>query len=183
MVGKLTKRLVESITPAEKDSFVWDTELKGFGVKVSPKGKRIYILQTYITGQLKRITLGVHGPITCDQARQEAARLIGQIAGGANPATEKATAKKVISLAELAKRYLEQHAELKKKARSLVEDRRMLTSFILPALGRLKVNAIGRADVAKLHHSMRATPYQANRVLALVSKMMNLSEKWGLRVQ
>src|SRR5512132_2455942 len=49
------------------------------------------------------------------------------------------------------------------------------------ALGNRKVADVTRADIGKLHHSLRETPHQANRVLALVSKMMNLAEKWGLR--
>ena len=52
---------------------------------------------------------------------------------------------------------------------------------ILPALGKLKICDITRADVARLHHSLRATPVAANRCLALLSTMMNLAEKWGLR--
>ncbi len=181
MVGKLTKRLVESIAPAEKDSFVWDTEIKGFGVKISPAGKRIYILQTHIAGKLKRLTIGAHGPITCDQARQSASRWLGQIASGQDPAQEKAAAKQTLTVAGLAERYLAEHGELKKKPRSLVEDRRMLNSFIIPRLGSRKLDSITRGDVAKLHHGMRETPYQGNRVLALLSKMFNLAERWGLR--
>ena len=57
----------------------------------------------------------------------------------------------------------------------------MINLLILPALRNRKVADVTRADVCKLHHSLRKTPYQANRVLALVSKMMNLAEKWGLR--
>jgi integrase len=181
MVGKLTKRLVESIAPAEKDSFVWDTDLKGFGLKVSPAGKRIYVLQTYVGGRLKRLTVGEHGPLTCDQARAEVLRLKGKIAGGADPAQEKAEVKKAPTVADLAQRYLEEHAEAKKKPASVAEDRRMLAGFILPALGSRKVSAVSRGDVAKLHHALRETPYQANRVLALLGKMFSLCEKWGLR--
>lgn len=181
MKVKITKRAIEAIAPQAKDLVLFDTELIGFLCKITPAGRRVYFAEARVAGRKTRVTIGQHGHVTADQARVEAHRLLAEMAGGKNPGIEKAAAKKIITVAELAERYLEQHAELKKKARSLVEDRRMLDSFILPALGRLKVNAIGRADVAKLHHSMRATPYQANRVLALVSKMMNLAEKWGLR--
>lgn len=181
MVSKLTKRLVESIAPTEKDSFAWDSELKGFGVKVTPKGSRVYILHYRHHGRLKRYTIGKHGPITCDQARQEAARLVGQVAGGVDPGELKTTERAVVTVGDIARRYIEEHAEPKKKARSLAEDRRMLASFILPALGGRKIGEVSRGDVAKIHHTMRSTPYQANRVLALLSKMFNLAERWGLR--
>ena len=57
----------------------------------------------------------------------------------------------------------------------------MLDKIILPALGKRKVVDVTRADVTKLHHANRAAPYQANRVLAVLSKMFNLAERWGLR--
>lgn len=181
MVGKLTKRLVESIAPTEKDSFVWDTEIAGFGLKVTPAGKRVYVLQTRINGRLKRLTIGEHGPITCEQARSETAKLRGAIAGGDDPAAVKAAVKQAPTLSVIAERYLAEHAALKKKPRSQHEDRRMLNSLILPRLGSRKVDALNRGDVAKLHYSLRETPYQANRALALLSKMLNLAERWGLR--
>ena len=49
------------------------------------------------------------------------------------------------------------------------------------ALGAIKVTALRRDDVAALHHEMREKPYQANRTLGVVSKMMNQAEAWGLR--
>ena len=53
---------------------------------------------------------------------------------------------------------------------------------ILPKLGRRRVDSVTRADVSKFHHSLRSTPYKANRALALLSKVMNLAEEWGLRL-
>jgi integrase len=61
------------------------------------------------------------------------------------------------------------------------EYRRNLRRFILPALGKLRVSDISRADVARFHHSLRHIPYQANRNLEIVSKMFGLAEMWGLR--
>ena len=56
-----------------------------------------------------------------------------------------------------------------------------LRLHVLPTLGRMKVAAITRPDITNLHHSMRDRPGAANRVLALLSKMFNLAEKWDLR--
>ena len=56
-----------------------------------------------------------------------------------------------------------------------------MDKIILPALGKRKAAEVTRAEVAKLHHAQRAAPYQANRVLAVLSKMFNLAERWGLR--
>ena len=60
-------------------------------------------------------------------------------------------------------------------------DRQMLHAYVLPKLGSLKIADVTRRDVIALHYGLRNKPYAANRVLALLSKMFNLAEKWGLR--
>ena len=67
------------------------------------------------------------------------------------------------------------------KASTAKEYRGNLRRLILPALGRLAVPGITRADVAKFHHDLRHIPYQANRCLKMVSKLFVLAEMWGLR--
>ena len=57
----------------------------------------------------------------------------------------------------------------------------MIEAHIKPKLGKVKVAGLSRAEVARLHHGMRETPYEANRTLAVFSKMLNLAEAWGLR--
>ena len=84
-------------------------------------------------------------------------------------------------VADLAERFLVEHAEAKRKARTAGEYRRLLDKIILPALAKRKVTDVTRAEIAKLHHANRASPYQANRLLAVLSKMFNLAERWGLR--
>ena len=84
MRRKITKRAVDDVAPGQSDQFVWDTELKGFGLKVTPAGNKVYILQ-YRTGgrgsPTKRVTIGRHGALTPDQARSEATRLTGASRG------------------------------------------------------------------------------------------------------
>ena len=83
MREKITKRVVDKMAVDNRDVFVWDTEIKGFGLKITPAGRKIYILQTRIEGRLKRLTIGPHGsPWTPEKARTEAKRLLGQIADG-----------------------------------------------------------------------------------------------------
>lgn len=182
MKTKITKRAIESIQSVEgKDFLVWDSDLKGFGCKITPAGKRIFVLQYRVGGRQRRFTIGQLGALTVDQARREATRLLGVVASGIDPADGKIAAKELPTISQLAKRYLSEHAEPKKKPRSIALDRSMLINIVLPAMGRRKVQAVTRKDVAKLHHDLRKTPYQANRVLALMSKMLNLAERWGLR--
>ena len=184
MRGKITKRAVDAVEPGTADQFLWDTETKGFGLKVTPAGHRVYILQ-YRTGgrgaPTKRLTLGNHGELTPDQARNEARRLSGIVATGGDPAAARAAEKSAPTVAELADRFLSEHVATKTKARTAAEYRRLVETTILPALGNRRVRDITRTEISRLHHELRDTPYAANRVLAILSKMFSLSEKWGER--
>ena len=182
MKVKITKRTVENVVPSDRDVFLWDTELRGFGCKVTPKGARIYVLQYWNGGRSRRYTLGRHGEVlTPEEARREAQRIKGRVAGGDDPAADRTADRCAPTLAEFAERYLDDHATVKKKPVSVAADERNLRNHILPALGRLKLADISRVHVAKFHQGMRGKPGAANRCLALLSKMFNLAEKWGYR--
>jgi integrase len=184
MLTRITKRTVDAVRSSGANQFLWDSELKGFGLKVTPVGSKVYILQ-YRTGgrgtPTKRVTIGRHGALTPEQARKEAARLSGAIANGADPAAIRTAEKNAPTMAALAERFLAEHVATKTKPRTAVEYRRLVDSIVLPAIGRKQVRDVTRADISRLHHDHRATPYAANRALAVLSKMFGLAEKWGER--
>jgi integrase len=76
---------------------------------------------------------------------------------------------------------LAEHVATKTKPRTAVEYRRLVDSVVLPAIGRKQVRDVTRGDISRLHHDHRATPYAANRAVAVLSKMLALAEKWGER--
>jgi integrase len=178
---KLTKRAVEGLAAGESDLLMWDEAVRGFGVKVTPKGARVYLLQYWFGGRARRVTIGRHGDLTLEEARRKALALRSAVADGGDPAGIRAIDRAVPLLAEFAERYLSDHAAVKKKPLSLAADERNLRNHILPAMGRLKVSAITRTDVVRFHQRMKAKPGAADRCLALLSKMFNLAEKWGIR--
>lgn len=181
-MSKITKTVVERLAPAERDVFAWDSELRGFGVRVKPSGVRSYVVQyRNAHSRSKRMTIGEHGRLTAEEARKQARLILAEVERGGDPAETRDAARKSPTVADLCERYLTDHAAVRKKARSIDGDQRMIVQFISPAIGTRKVADITRADAGKLHHSLGETPYQANRVLALLSKMMNLAEKWALR--
>jgi integrase len=83
------------------------------------------------------------------------------------------------TFADLTAEYLERHAEPKKRASSLRDDRYMIKRVTLPRLGKFQLRTIGRQDVESVHLSLKDRPYFANRVLSLLSKMFSLAVEWG----
>jgi integrase len=163
---------------------VWDNTLPGFGVRVKPSGVRSYIIQyrNRNTSTSRRLTIGQHGPLlTLDQAKKQARAMLADAMRGEDPVEIRKTARRAPSIADLAVDYLERHAVPKKRPKSVRDDRAMLDNIILPKLGAKKVDAIGRRDVEAIQVGMKDRPYQANRVLSLLSKMFNLAIEWKWR--
>lgn len=182
-MAKLTKRFIDSMAPPlQGDLMVWDDDLTGFGLRVKASGAKSFCIQYRAQGRSRRATLGSYGRLTPDEARKLARQMLADVAKGGDPAEVRVQSRKAPTVKDLAERYLAEHAKAKKKPSSIFSDGRLIERFILPALGSKKVEAINRADVARLHHRIgRETPIQANRTLALLSKMMTLAIRWGLK--
>jgi integrase len=179
---KLTKRSVESAQPAEKDVILWDTELTGFACKITPSGRRSYFCY-YRTrdGQQRRPSIGQHGHVTCDEARAIARETLADVVRGYDPSAIRRESRQAPTMAEFAERYLNEHAYPKKKPLSVQADERNLRNHVLPALGTRRITEVTRGDVFRFQHSLNDKPGAANRCMALLSKMFNLAEAWGLR--
>jgi integrase len=181
-MAKLTKRFVESLDLQDSDFIVWDDALTEFGIRVWPTDRRVYFVRYRTKNRVRRYkTLGVHGKITAEQARSMAVQYFGRVHQGDDPVGEQKAMSKSPTVAELAKRYMEEHALVKKKPGSARPDEYNLRLHVLPTLGNRKVADVTRVDIAELHNNMSETPGAANRVLALLSKMFTLAEIWGLR--
>lgn len=181
MAQKLTKTIVDAAKyqgqkENEKD-VRWDSVLPGFGLRVYPSGKKAFILFYRAGGRQRLLTLGLYGALTLDQARTLARQRLGEVAAGGDPLEQKRKAARGETVRALCDAYLERHAVRKKSA---YDDRRRIARLILPDLGHRKVASITRADVAALHTRIgKDAPYEANRTLALLSKMFELARRWG----
>jgi len=179
---RLTKRIIDALSPSATDTFVWDSETRGFGLRVKPSGKKTYFLQyRNKQGRSRRLALGPHGVLTPDEARSMAIIRLAEVKHGEDPATSRRATRRAAKMTTLCDRYLKEHAEPHKKASSVKEDKRLIENRIRPPLGTLSVESVTRADILKLQHSLSKTPYEANRAVALLSKAFNLAEAWGLR--
>lgn len=184
MTGKrFTKRFVESIVPHEKEEILlWDAELKGFGLRVFPTGRRTYFVQyRNLSQHTRRKKIGVHGILTTEQAREEAKKLLGDIAMGEDPSATARLQKNIRTLNDLAKEYLESHSKVKKTPKGQKEDLSFLNGIILKKYGRLSVDKVSTLDLQKIHAELKETPYKANKLRDLLSKMFNLAVQWGWR--
>ncbi|WP_417796367.1 tyrosine-type recombinase/integrase [Terasakiella pusilla] len=160
---KITKRTVDACKPGERDVFIWDSETKGFGLKVTPAGNKIYLFQ-YRLPELRnaaRLTIGKHGdPWTADKARMEAEKYRGDIKKGINPAALKKKriqeAKANITVAELCDEYIEAVPFIilpkigrPKKASSIATDKSNIERHIKPLIGKKRIGNIVRGDVER----------------------------------
>jgi len=185
--GKISKRSVDAHRPGDKDTYLWDAghkdALSGFGIKGTPAGRKVYLIQYRLggrNGRTRRVTIGTHGKITAEVARTRAKVLLGEVAAGNDPASERDKAKAGSALGVVLEQFLSEHVDTKLKPQSADAYRRVARFYILPALKNRRVADIQRADIARLHHSMREKPYQANRTLAVLSIFLNWCEKNGL---
>ena len=178
---KITKRMVDRLRADGTDTFYWDTDLPGFGVRVRGSGRKYYIVQYRADGRVRRITLGRHGAVPPETARRRAMAAIAEAKGGGDPAAARDERRKAVTMTQLGERFLEEYVPNHCKPSTAYEYGRSVKFFIDPRIGRRKVRDIKRSDIAELHHELRDTPYQANRTLGVLSKMFTQAEVWGLR--
>ena len=184
MAERLTKRIVDAAKPGEKDSYIWDASLKGFGLKVTPSGRKVYLVQYRLggrKGRTRRVTLGTHGSLTTEEARGLAKKKIGLVSTGKDPAAEADKTRAGQSMSVLLDRFDEQHIQVKLKPKSQEDYQRNIRVYIKPNIGHMLVHQVTRQDIARLHHSLREKPYVGNRTLAILSKFFNWCEKFGYR--
>lgn len=147
---RLSRRVVEAISAVQRDVFAWDSEVVGFGVKVSLNGLRTYVVQYRIGGRSRRFNIGTHGsPWTPDTARERAKVLLGQVAAGIDPQEEKEEVRRAPTVADLCDLYLSEGLATR-KATSLASARSDVENHIKPLLGTKLASLVTAADVDKL---------------------------------
>jgi integrase len=173
---------VKEIEPPPKGNrIVYDSEIKGFGVRVTAAGARSFVLNYVFNGRERRITIGNYPEWGVEQARNRAMELRRAIDGGTDPLAVREEARAAPTVAELVEKYRNTHLQ-KKRENSRLGDERNLKNWVLPHLGSIKVADVRYADIDKIHRKISETaPIQANRVVALLSKLFSLSIKWEMR--
>lgn len=179
---KLTKTAVDSAQADHKDYELRDTSIPGFLLKVTPTGRKIFMV-AYVArnGQRRKPAIGRFGEITVEQARSIAQDWLADVRKGNDPSAERSAARQAPTVSELFDRFISDYSESRNKPSTVQSNRGYGKTHIIPAIGMLKVPDVTRADISALMKRMTNSPTNANRVLAVVRKMFNMAEVWGLR--
>jgi integrase len=167
--------------PERGNRITYDADLPGFGLRVTVKGVCSYVLNyTNSGGMERRATIGEYPGMKVQAARERAEALRAEIRAGADPLAERRQEREAPTVAELCDRYLEEHAP---KKRTGGEDRAKIERHVRGRLGSQKVAAITFTDIDRLHRDLTraGSRIEANRVVALLSKMFGLAIRWGMR--
>jgi integrase len=180
---KISKRTVDVLEPQDRDVDHYDEDLKGFGVRVRPSGRKTYFVMMRHKCVMRRFTIGSHGSTTAELARLKAKQIISDLAIHKNPTEVEDAVRNSVTVRSLGERFIDEYVPCHLKPSTQGEYKRCVEIFIIPEIGTMKLVSVERTDIAKIHHQLRHIPYQANRVLGVLSIMFNLAESWGLRPQ
>ena len=177
----LTPRLARESKPGPRDTFLFDMTLPGFGLRIHPSGRKVWIVQTRIEGRSRRIVIARHGEMELAEARRRARDMLARIRAGDNPADDVQREKKTATFPEFADEYLRRcEPHWKPSGRKTV--RIYLNARILPAFGRIPLDRIGPEDVAAwFDAASKNKPGAANRAFEVLRATMFRAEEWGLR--
>ncbi|MFK1435581.1 PDDEXK nuclease domain-containing protein [Pseudomonas aeruginosa] len=179
---KLTKSVVDAAAPQAQAIELRDTLVPGFMCKVTPAGRKVFMLQ-YRTnaGERRKPALGQYGELTVDQAHSLAQEWLAQVRRGGDPAAEKATTRKAPTVEELCRKFMEDYSRKRNKPSTQVGYQGVIDRNIIPLLGRKKVQDVKRPDIATFMEKLAYKQTEANKAFSVLRKMFNLVEVWGLR--
>lgn len=179
--SKLTKNYVDRIVPGDKDEFHWDGEVKGFGVRTTPRGKLTFIVQGRVDGSetAARITIGSYGVFTVEQARDEAREHLRSMRRGIDPrAAKKADEAVKVTLQQVCDAYVARPGKLKPSSKAAIQ-RHVTTTF--EKWKDRPIATISEDDCRKRYREMLTrglrgagpAPGQANQGFSVLGALIN----------
>jgi integrase len=185
MAQRLSDKVVRALQPpTEGNRITYDTEERGFGVRITAAGAIAFILnyRRKSDGRERRATIGQFPAWSVAAAREKARELRRAVDSGGDPVGEAAAERSAPTVAELCARFEEEHVS-KLRDRSRYDYRGIIHNDIAPALSRLKVAAVDFEHIERMHRKItQRAPARANRALAVASAMFALAIKWRMRL-
>jgi len=177
----LTAKLARDSQPGPKDTILFDKALSGFGLRIHPSGRKVWIVQARIEGRSRRIVIARFGEMQLAEARRRARDMLDRIRKGGNPAEDIRREKETPTFRAFTEEYLRRSdPHWKPSGRETV--RIYLNARILPAFGGMPLDRIGPEDVAAwFDAASKGKSGAANRALEILRAMMFRAEEWGLR--
>jgi integrase len=179
---RLTDSMVKALpAPAKGNKINYDSEVKGFGVRVTSSGAKSFILNYRAAGRERRITIGSCSDWKTGPAREAAKALKRRIDVGEDPMADRHAERAAPTMNALADRFEQEHLT-KKRAATQTDYKSILRLYVRPELGTTRVADLRHSDIERLHNRISKTaPYRANRTVAVLSKMLSLAVKWEYR--
>ncbi len=173
---KLTHTAIDALRPG---CTARDESVVGLHVKALANRKSFYLYFRTKAGVERRPKLGEYGIITIAQARELARGMLAEVAMGRDPVAQRQCARQEPTINDLWDRC--KREQWHRGTRWDREVARMYEVHLKPRLGSTRVRDIRYADVDAIRVALRTTPIQANRAIAVISKMLNLAERWEWR--
>jgi integrase len=170
---RLTELGVRKARPEKTAYLVWDAQQRGLALRVQPTGSASYVVVYSRQGRPRWLHLGRTDAIALGDARTMAAEKMLAVAKGQDPAADKKAERGAGTFADLARRYVEEHA--KKHNKSWKQADALVRRFAIPKWGKLQATSISRSDVKQLMKRIEA-PIVANQTIAAISKIFS----WGV---
>lgn len=181
-IVKLTKTTIRDAKPSDTTYELRDTEVRGFLCKIHPSGtKSFYLTYRTLGRQRRKPKIGDFGVYTVQEARDIARKWLQEVRDGEDPSLRRSERREAPTLEYLCDRFMRDHSELYNKPSTQKGYRQQIDQRIKPTIGKLLISEVTRADIVKLMRDNAYAPTQANRTLALMKKMFNCAELWGLR--
>lgn len=169
---KLTKSAVDAAQPQAKAIELRDTVVPGFLCKITPAGRKVFMLQ-YRTnaGERRKPALGQYGELTVDQARTMAQEWLAEVRKGGDPSAAKNAARKAPTMKEFCHTFMEDYSKQRNKPSTQRGYQGVIDRCIIPIMGRIKVQDVKRPDVAALMKKLAYKQAEANRTFGVLRKM------------
>lgn len=129
-IAKLTKRVVDAAAPRAERYVIWDSALKGFGLRVEPSGTKTFLVRFRAAGRRRFVAVGRFGPLTPEQARGLSQGTLAHVRTGHDPAEERRRERAAITVADLARRFLAEHVGPKRKRTTAIHYQSLIERYL-----------------------------------------------------